>query len=160
MHDPFEWPILGGDFEGLDDVGLAIAHMNDEWQARFLRQREMSLEIILLNLERAVIPVAVEAGFTQPDDTWLLSESSDLVPITRLHFVAVVRLDPDGGINRIILLGELNAALTCRACGAYGDHGADACLNGSLDDVISNRVKRVVIEMRMSIEPFHERDSM
>ena len=61
----------------LNDIVLAIAAMDHDWQAVIGARREMSIEPSLLFVERGAVPVSVEAGFSDGDDTWASDHLQD-----------------------------------------------------------------------------------
>ena len=69
-------------------------------RSRVLRQPQMPIEIILLEIEGRVIPVAVEARFADGDDFRLAGQLDDAIPIVRLRPGAIVGLNADGGVDR------------------------------------------------------------
>ena len=50
-----------------DDVGLAIAAVNDHGKSVFLGQGQMAVKPLLLVGKRGMVPVAVQARFTDGD---------------------------------------------------------------------------------------------
>ncbi len=68
VHDAAQWAALAGFAEHDEDVFVAIADVDDERQATLLREPDVAVEIILLDVEGREVPVAVEAGFADGDN--------------------------------------------------------------------------------------------
>ena len=90
-----------------------------------LRQSQVTIKVVLLHVERGIVPVAVQAGFAQGDDTGLVDQSHDPLPVVGLHFATVVGLDADGGRNHGMTLSQLDGGLTADRGRADRDHGHD-----------------------------------
>ena len=88
MHHAGQRAAAAGLFEHRHHVGLALAGMHDERQPGLLREANVAIEIILLQFERGVVPMPIEARFAERDDARPIDERDDAIPIARLRLHA------------------------------------------------------------------------
>src|SRR5207244_1282284 len=93
VHDADERAAVSRVAKHGQNLGGRFAEMNDQWQARRLRQADMPIEIILLQRQRGIFPIQVEARFAQGDDLGLAAELDNFVPVGGLRFGGVIGMD-------------------------------------------------------------------
>ena len=96
--------------------------MHNKRKSCLARELEMPAEIILLHVERRVIPVAIQPRLAQADDFAIRRQAAHAIPIIRRHLRRVVRMDAGRGINLRMPGGEID------------DRGAGIGRDGDTDD--------------------------
>jgi hypothetical protein len=123
VHHASEWTALARLAEHGEHLGLAIAHVDHNRQTSILHQPQMAVEKVLLNFKRRVIPIAIEAGFTERDDAFLPRELHHVAPVTGLRLCSVVGMNADRRENSVVSAGQLEHACAVCGCRADGDNG-------------------------------------
>ena len=125
--------------------------------ARFtLRQLQMPGKIIFLEGERRVIPVPIEAGFSQADNFWAVSPSQrDRVPVGRGRLSDVIGLNADRGAEQRMAGGEIDACSAGGACGGDGDNVNEIGSPRSLQHRGQIRLELLVVKMGVGVDERH-----
>ena len=85
--------------------------MNDDRQLRVARLPELPPEDALLHVARRVIVVVVEAHFAPPDHPRMPRQLIELRKRLLGDVVRVVRMNADGRVNPVMLLGKRNRCI-------------------------------------------------
>ena len=80
-------------------------------KSRVVRQAEMAIEVVLLDIEGSIVPVAVQAGLADGDHPGPPGQGDDPVPIALGRRRRVVGLDADGGVETPVVSGKLHHGL-------------------------------------------------
>ena len=136
----------------LDDILLAIAAMDDDWQVMDASEGEVSIEPFLLLGERGVMPVTVEAGFADGDDAGAAEHVEDSGPVFLADFGRLVGVDADGREDSAVSSGELEGAVA-RGCGdADGDDLGDSRGQRAIEYFRKVGAKSPVIQVSVGID--------
>ena len=95
----------------LKDILFAFSHVNDQWQAGFMREFNVLCEPFFLNLERAVVPVSVESRFSERDNLFVLGELLDFFPVVTVRVVSVVGVYSDGCVNAVMTRRQVHTGV-------------------------------------------------
>ena len=105
VEDAPDRPVERGEL--VDDVAMTVPAVDDDRPVELVGQVEVAAEIILLDVERGPVPVAVEPGLADGDHLEDGSREPDhLVPVAGPRVARVVGMDADGSKNPGMGLGE------------------------------------------------------
>src|SRR5262245_41308698 len=96
MHHSSQGSALASLPQHCQDIRVTVTHVDDERQVSLLRQSQMTIEVLLLQRKGCVIPISIEPCLTECANGAILCQLGNLIPIVRLSFGDVVRLDADG----------------------------------------------------------------
>ena len=102
---PPHWAEL---LELLDDVGLAVAAMNDYGKPAFMCQGQVTAKPFLLIGKRRSVPVAIQPGFTDRHDPGFCRQFDDARPVARFSLGDMIGLNPDRGKNASMIARDLD----------------------------------------------------
>ena len=136
----------------LDDILLAVPAMDDDCQVVVASEGEVSIEPFLLQGERCVVPVSVEASFADGDHTRLAQHVEDFGPVFLADFGRLVGVDADGGEDSPVFAGELEGAVARRGGDADGDDLGDAGGQGTIEDAGKVGAKSPVVQVSVGID--------
>jgi hypothetical protein len=139
----------------LHDVGVAVAHVDDERQIAATGERHVAIEVILLQVERREVPVAVETRLANGDDFGLIDQPFDLGPIVGAALGDVIRLETDGGVDPVVRRGDFDALAAGGDGGADGDDRGHAGGLRPFDHEVAIIVEFFLIKVGVGIEQFH-----
>ena len=153
VHDPIQRSDARGFPQDSEDFGFGFAAVDDEGKAGFAREGEMTAEVVDLDLERGVVPVAVEAGLADRDDAGSAGEFDDPVPVVGAGFAGVVGVDADGGEDiRGMSRGEVNREATRGDGRPDGDHRGDAFGDRAGDYFVAVDVEGGFVEVAVGVD--------
>src|SRR5467141_3231817 len=93
-------------FDKVEAVRPSLAAMDDEGQLGLSGERHLFAKDARLYLSRRVIVMIVEADLAPGDDAGTLRECCQPFKMLRSDFFRFVRVNSDGRVNPIVLLGE------------------------------------------------------
>ncbi len=76
-------------------VGLGVAAMDDDRPIALLRQPQMAVEVIPLQLDWGVVPVAIQPGLAQGDHAGMIQQAFDRPPVAGGRFRTGIRVNAD-----------------------------------------------------------------
>lgn len=152
VHDATQWTTGVGLAEHVEDVLLAITHVNDERQARLLRQPQVPIEIVLLHGECRLVPVAIEPRFAESDDFRVCRELNDGVPLGVADFVDIIGLNTGRSIESVVDLGNFEALLALWPGATHDENLIDPRRSRAGDHSIAIGVEAVLVEMGVGVE--------
>ena len=133
-------------------IGIAFPRVHHEGQVAFLGQPQMAIEIILLNVERTVVPVTIQTGFADRHDFRRVDKCNNSLPIAWLCLGAVVGLNADRRKNRRMIRRQSNRRGAGIGRNADSDDLLHARRHGSSDHIGPIGVELFLIQMRMGID--------
>ena len=83
-----------------------ISTVNDDGKLRLVRKRHLVAEYFMLHFARGMIVEIVQADFAPGNYFGMLREPGQFIQVLLRYFFRFVRMDADGGINPIMLIGE------------------------------------------------------
>ena len=98
-------PVL---IENRETIVPGVAAVDDDRQLRRARLRELPAKNLLLHVARRMIVVIVEAHLAPADHRGLPRQLVELREMFLGDFIRVVRMDADGGVDPVVLLGKWN----------------------------------------------------
>ena len=145
--------------ELLDDIGLAVAAVNDHGKHTVMGQGQVAVEPFLLIGKWGAVPVSIQPGFTDRNDPGPGRQLDDAGPIIRFSLGDVVGLNSHGGENAMMAARDLDHGRTVGGRGADCDdldQSGRACpLNHAFDILL----KTTILEMGVSIDECPEAGS-
>ena len=118
----------------------------------------MAVEVILLLVEGREIPVAIEAGLADRDDTHFARERDNALPVAELALDNVIGLHADGRVNSLEFSCQTDADRACgRGC-SDRDDVRYAGLMSPRNDLGPIGVEFRLIKMGVRIEELHDLD--
>ena len=131
---------------------MGIAAMDDDGPIALLRQPQMAVEVILLQFDRGVVPVAVQAGFAQGDHAGMIQQTTDRVPIAGPRFRAGIRVNADRRKEIRIGFRQMDRR-PAGGCGrAQGDDAFHADSGCAFHDRRTVGVELLVVEMAVGVD--------
>jgi hypothetical protein len=136
----------------LNDVALAISAMDHDWKVERVGERQVSIEPRLLFPERGAVPVAVEAGLADRDDTWTSDHIQNEWPVVLADFRRLVGVNADSREDSPVLGGKLErpSARGCRR--ADRDDLGHAFHGGALEDARKVSAQASIVEVGVCID--------
>ncbi len=80
--------------------------MNDDGKLRLPRQRHLVAKNAVLHIARRMIVKIIETDFAPSNDFGMLRQPGQLVQMLVRNFLRLVGMNPDGGVNPLVLLGK------------------------------------------------------
>ena len=105
--------------------------MDDHRQVAGLRNPQMAVEIIALQFDGSMVPIAVQARFAQGHDARMIEQSDDGVPIARHRLGTGIRMDADRGKDRLEGFRNATVARLLAAVVPKAIMASDARRNGT-----------------------------
>ncbi len=93
-------------FNHVQAIGPGIAAMNDNGKLGLLRQRHLVAKDAVLHFVWRMIVEVIEPNFSPRDDFGILGQASQFIQMLLRHFLRFMRMNPDRGVNPIVLFGE------------------------------------------------------
>ena len=87
---------------------------------------QMAVEVIPLQLDRGVVPVAVQSGFAQGDHAGMIQQADDRVPVAGARFRAGIRVNADRREDVRVGFRQADGGPAGCGRGAQGDHALHA----------------------------------
>ena len=150
VHDPADRPAEL--LQLLNDVGLAVAGMNHDRKVMIVREGQVAVEPLLLFGERGVVPVPVQARFTDGHNTWSSDHVEDDGPIFLAGFGGLVGVNADGGEDPPMLLYELECPRARGGGRPDGDDLGHPLLGGPRQHALEVGAQPSVVEMRVGVD--------
>lgn len=154
MHNTRQRSALARRTQHGDDLQFALARVDYKRQTRRLRQAKMPIEVVLLNLERRVVPVPIKSGLTNRDNLGGTRQRDDAVPVSRLGLLTVIWLDSDGGEDGIVGGGQGNRLIARFSPDADRDHLVNPRLHRAPDNGVPIIRKFILIQVSVRIDQF------
>src|SRR5579872_4403038 len=128
--------------------------MNDDGQFGRSGEFHLSNENILLYFARRVIVVVVEPDFAPCDHPPPTRKFFELRKVRVSGQFGFVRMNPYGGVNRIVLLRNLHRAIECAGAvsSADGKHGRDTGFECTSDNLLTITVEARTVEVAMGVD--------
>lgn len=150
VEDAADGPAQAGELG--DDLGFAVAAVDDQGEIELLGQFNVAVEKDALLVEGGVVPVAVETGFAEGADAGLERQAGDGVPVVGRRLGDEVGLDADGGEQTPVAGGEVKGVGRVGGGGGNGEDLADARGRGIPEDRIELEPKRCVGQVGVGVD--------
>ena len=108
--------------------------MNDDRKVAVVGEGEVAVEPILLQGEGSSIPVPVQAGLSDGDDTWASDHIENERPILLAGFGRVVWVNADGRENTLVSCRQLECTRARSGRGADGDDLGHAFRGSAIEE--------------------------
>jgi len=126
-------------------VGVGGSCVDHDRLSDVVCECELRLEQPLLRVVRGVVAEVVEAGLADRNRARVLQELAQLVEVGRR--TGLVRMDPEGRVDALVRLGELERPATAGDGGGDVDDARDAGASGALE-----YLGGVVAEVRVGVD--------
>ena len=138
-----------------EDVGNALAGVNDQWQGETLGQSEVTIEPLPLNVLGRVVAVPIEPRLADGGNPLRLGQGHDPIPFARDHLPDIIGVNACRCHDPNFTGGEISRCLAVNRPGADHRHPADSRGTGPRHHLgklvqIAHR-----IEMAMAVEEVH-----
>ncbi len=112
----------------------------------------MAVEVVPLQLDRGVVPVAVQSGLAQGDHAGMVQQANDCVPVARTCLRAAIGVNADRRIDARIGLGQSDGCAAGCDRRAQGDHALDARSGRAGHDRRAIGRKLLVVKMAVGVD--------
>ena len=145
--------------ELLDDISLAITTVDDDGQVKLAGEPQMEIEPLLLLGKRCMIPVAVQARFTDGSHPAMGCKLHDPGPVACLGLGHVVGLDADRREDSRVARREVDHLARIRSRGADRDDLNQARGAGTVKNFFEVVLQSVIAEVGVGVNkrPLHRR---
>src|SRR5579875_203608 len=138
--------------QNTEHVGLSLAAVNHHRKMVLTRQLQMTDKILLLYGKRRGVPVAIQSGFTDANNTLLFDKGTDRIPGSRASFRNVIGMNAGGSEQHRMALGQGDAGGTGRRAGSDSDDGLNTRRTGAVEDSRQIGSELLVVQVSVCID--------
>ena len=155
VHDAVEWSVGRVAFEFGNHVGFGLATVHHERQVVVPGQLHVPPKHLGLLLNRRVVPVTIQAGFTDRDDPGCGDQFEDGLPVGLGRFGDIVGLDADDGVDGCEAVSQFDGGPAGGSGDADGGQPDESLLECPIHDLLEIIDEGLLVEMAMGIEEPH-----
>jgi hypothetical protein len=112
----------------------------------------MASEIVALQVDWGMVPVAVQARFAQGDDARMIEQGDHGIPIVRRRLGTGIRVDADGGEDRLVRFSDADGRAAAGRGSAQRDHDFYTGRNGTGYNGVAIGLELLVVEMAVGVD--------
>jgi len=130
--------------------------MDDHGQFQLTSERELRFEGAPLRRLWALVPMVVEADFTDCDNLWRARQIAQFVAHVFSEIGAAVGMDADRSVDALFALGQRDRLAAAWQINRRDDYSLDAGIGGAAQHVGAIVIVSLKIEMAVGIDQLHQ----
>ena len=108
-----------------------------------------------LNLDRAIVPISIQAGLANGHDSFIAGHRRDSLPIGFRGLLAIIGMDPNRRPDVVVLIRQIQTRLTGIDPRPDGSHAHKTRVSGVLQNLIKIFDKLIVGQVSVCIKKRH-----